>query len=109
MTLPSPAESPVESSRGRSDSPRSVSGSSGSLAMPLAPAMSGVHTWAHVELCGIMWNTTWNSAFDPLRDFDHNSTRFAWNKHVELCGIMWNWMWNKPTFDPLRDFDQNST
>ena len=48
MTLPS----------GRSDSPRSVSGSSGSWSMPLAPARSGVHAWAHVELCGIMWNKT---------------------------------------------------
>ena len=80
--------------------------------MPLAPARSGVHTWAHVELYGIMWSKTWNKpffAFDPLRDFDHNSTRFAWNKHVELCGNMWNKMWNKPTFDTLRNVDQNFT
>ncbi len=59
-----------------------------------------------------MKNKTWNKpffAFNPLWDFDHNSTRFTWNKHVELCGIMWNKMWNKPTFNPLRDFDRNST
>ena len=97
MTLPSPVETPVDSSRGRSDSPRSVSASSGSWSMPLAPAQSGVHPWAHVELCGIMWTKTWNKPFFAARSLAGLWQNFHAFCVESTCGIMRNYVefWSK--------------